>query len=513
MRAAILLFAAASLGAQTFPTVASKTYENTNNLCSACFSYQMTDYDSVHNQTLFYPYGSVSSSPLANSGSLLVYTPTPGGFATGANWEVLDLTSLVATNAYNFGGGWTDGSGPATSLAATTPTYAYLPPGPRNTVVGTIASQGDIAVQINLANLASHPTTPAGTAGTPYKYIDLATITGTTYVPSGFPAIGSFAGAWVNGSSYFCPTLSNQGAVADGILIRYNSALGAFDSANSWQYFNTNTIPSQYSLPNDTTLGGQQSAASVGTTLYLIPFFTGTISFRPDSKIIAYDTTKSFTTASSYKYFDLSTLFPGAPSTTNAHLNGFTGGVAVGGRYLVLVPWGVRNTQVTNSIALIYDTTLALNNPAAWQSIDLTTVNAKAAGYQYGWLDKWGYLWFVPTHNFNATTDPSIAPFVAWNTKLPFSQASSWNSYANNGFNGTVGACAGSPTMAGCDVWMTGASYNAATNTAWMSAYGAPPTSTPVEISYNLELVEAFTPPTSSTNTSLTGAVSVNGAP
>ena len=123
--------------------------------------------------------------------------------------------------------------------------------------------------------------------------------------------------------------------------------------------------------------------------------------------------------------------------------------------------------------------TKALNDPTAWTYIDLTTVNAKARGYQFGWLDNNGFVWFVPTDNYQATSLPAVAPFIVYNSALPFNQASSWAAYVNNGAPDGMG------------IWLTGAAYNPATNTAWMAGYGAPPTSTPTQISYDLELQES----------------------
>lgn len=479
------IFAGALFGQSAVPTIATNglTYENTNTLNPNAFSYQMADYDQGHNQVLFYPYGSITSTPLANSGELLVYKPVPGGFTNAANWDEIDLTSVVAKYAWNFGGGFTDGSGPATSIANTNPTYAYLPPGPRNNVSGgaTRAQQGSITVQVNLANLASDP---QNVNGQTYKYIDLAT------VPS-IPAVGGFGGVWANGAAYYCPTGNDVTFNANTILVRYNSALGAFDDAASWESFDMSTIPVlQGAGAADPDLGGMQSAAYIYPNLYLIPFFNGSeasaSTITPASKLVVYNTTGSMTSGSAYQTFDLSTLssmnsalFAGGISS---RFRGYTGGVvANGGKNLILVPWGDRNLQVSNSVAVEYNTSLAINDPSAWTYFDLETINPKAAGYQFGWLDKDGYVWFVPTHDFQAASLPSIPPFAVYNTALPFNEATSWTTYANNGY------------PSGTGVWLTGAAYDANTNTAWMSAYGVPPKATPVEIAYNLELQEQGT--------------------
>jgi hypothetical protein len=473
----------------------------------------MVDYDGAHNapghsngQVVFYPYGSVSSTPLANTGTLLVYYPGgSGGFTNTANFVTVDLTSIsidgsVHPYAFNFGGGFTDGA-EAFNTISSTANYAYLPVGPRNTVLGTIPSQGSDTVQINLAYLASDP---QNTGGNTYHIIDLNAV-----FPTYASAMGNFAGVYANGSAYYCPTITNQGAQTSNYLIRYNSALGAFNSSSSWQIYNLSNIPG-----GDTTLGGCQSAASIGNTVYLIPFCAGKIStgLMTGTKLIAYDSTKSFSNSggNSYQFIDLSKLYPGAPASINQHLGGFTGGVVVGGRYLLMIPWGVRNTQITNSVACLYDSELALTSSSAYQCFDLTNVNAKAAGYQFGWIDQWGMVGLAPTHNYNTVQNPTIPPFLVWNTAYPFATASSWNSYTNVGYNGTPGSCAiGS---SGCGVWFSGATYDAATNKAYLAPYGVPPTSSPVENAYMLEITESYTPPTTSPLISITGLIQIVGA-
>jgi uncharacterized protein (TIGR03437 family) len=481
------LFAGVAFSQSGFPTIAPNglTYMDPNTLNLAAFSYQQADYDGGHNQVLFYPYGSVSGTPLAASGVLLVYDPVAGGFANPANWVQVDLTSPVvgvSPYAWNFGGGFTDGSGPGTSLSGTNPTYAYLPAGPHFDIPGgpTKAEQGNVSVQVNLAALA---TDPQNTQHKTYSFIDLNTI------PTLQLATGGFSGVWANGSAYFCPTFNANTGNANTVLTRYNSALGAFGDSAAWESFDLATIPVSQgtsTTPNP-NLGGMQSAAYIAPNVYMIPFSTGNEStdtppLTAAGTLVVYDTTKPFASAESYSSFDLTTLssmnadlFP-ANVSTNFH--GYTGGVVVnGGTKLILVPWGVRTLAYSNSLALEYDTTKAINDPSAWTDFDLFTVNPKAAGYQFGWLDKNGFVWFVPTHNFQASTLPAVPPFVVYNTALPFNEASSWITYANSGNNG-IGA------------WLTGAAYNPVTNTAWMAGYGEPLTSTPPEISYNLELQE-----------------------
>lgn len=344
-----------------------------------------------------------------------------------------DLSQLVNPDTVNFGGGFLDAHD----------AFAYLPPGQkaRNGTAAQIAlAHTAVAVQVNLAKEYANPNDPAA-----YSAINLRTL-------PGIPDVGGFSGVFADGYAYFCPTVDSLNGLWHGILVRYNSAR-AFSVTSSWQWYNLNNIVS----PADPALGGMQSMAYVAPYVYLIPFANGSSAPAGQvvmaSKIIRYDTTKNFQAGSSYQIFDLTTL--PFPSAIQAELKGFTGGIVVGSK-LILVPWGLRNASQTNSVALMFDATKQLSDSTAWQYIDLTTVDPRAGGYQFGWVDKNGFVWFVPTHNYNISP-PHIPPFIVWNSHLPFNSPSSWKSYTN-----TQG------------IWSTGAAYDPITNTAWLSPYGQP---------------------------------------
>lgn len=410
-----------TVAAGSFPTI-SLSYINPTTINPKAFSYQMADYDAQRNQVVFYPYGTPSgngaSSPAASSGVLLTYNVGSNNFTSPSSWITADLSQIASPSDVDFGGGFLD----------TSDNFAYLAP----------AVNGGHAVQVNLAKEYANPDD-----STAYSTIDLWTL-------PGIPDVGSFSGIFADGYAYFAPTLDDSiSTPTHGILIRYNSAQ-PFASTSSWQWYNLNDIVS----PPDPALGGMQSMAYVAPYVYLIPFFNGssTAGYTMASKIVRYNTNENFESSSSYQTFDLTTL--PFPSAIQAEMKGFTGGVVVGNE-LVLVPWGLRNDSQTNSVAAMFDTTKQLNDPTAWQYIDLTTVNPNAGGYQFGWLDKNGFVWFVPTHNYNIK--PSVPPFVVWNSALPFNNTSSWTSYPN-----TQG------------IWSTGAAYDPITNTAWFAPYGTP---------------------------------------
>lgn len=398
------------------PTIAP-SYFDPSTINPEAFSYQMADYDAPRNRVVFYPYGSYSTQPISTSGVLLFYE-VGGGFTNPASWQTVDLTQVLNNpNLINFGGGFlnTDGR------------YAYLSPAADN--------PNPVAVKIDLAAEYADP----GNSNA-YEVFEPGTLSGYQR------KIGGFGGVFAAGYAYFDP--------GDGIALRYDST-GSFSSAGSWQGFDLTTIND----PNASKLYGMQSMAYVPPYVYYIPFSNGLGTNHPTtaSVLVRYDTTKDFTSASSYEVFDLESLGVslGAPADVAAQLNGFTGGVVVG-TSLMLVPWGLRNIKVTNSVALIYDTTRPLNDPGAWQYMDLRTVDSDAGGYQLGWLGRDGFVWFVPTHNYNDPT--GIPPFICWNSNLPFTCIDAWHTYPN-------------PRS----IWSCGAAYDPATNTAWFSPWGDPP--------------------------------------
>jgi hypothetical protein len=417
-----------TLSAAQFPSVTS-SYLDARTINPQSFSYQMADYDTVRNQVIFYPYGSVTA-PIANSGVVLFYNVGSNAFTNPASWSTVDLSVVATPNAVNFGGGFLDDLD----------SFAFLPPGSKGytgTPAQTALAHTAVSVRIDLAKERANPNDPSA-----YEWIDLRTL-------PGIQNVGGFSGVYAAGYAYFAPTIDCSNGNYHGTLIRYNSAQ-PFSNKSAWQYFNLNNIVS----PADPELGGMQSMAYIAPYVYLIPFQYGASgNVKQASKIVRYDTTKNFQSASSYEFFDLSTL--PVPAALKAQMGGFTGGIVVG-QSLLLVPWGSRGNQQTNHVAVIYDTTRALNDPTAWQYIDLYTINAAAGGYQFGWVDKNGFVSLVPTHNYNLPL-PSIPPFITWNSNLPFTSVSSWETHPN-----TTGA------------WSTGVAYDPGTNTAWFAPYGAP---------------------------------------
>lgn len=396
---ALLLFGVLRVTAQTqgFPEVAVQMFDPVEVNPNAK-RFQLADYDAKRDQVLFYPEGNfpgISVNPSA-LGTLLVYH-VDGSFTNSANYDAYDLTQLVDPAAGGFCGGVLDEAGNADYLV---PLY--------NMLNGVEVPNG-LAVQIDLTQDLS--------SAAAYKKFDITTL--------GLSTIGYCDGIAANGYVYFVPA-AQKGHVFNGNFLRYDPSQ-SFTNSSAWSSFDLTQV--------NANAAGFQSGAFIYPYIYLVPYF--------QTIMIRYDTRAPLNAASSYEAFDLSNV--------TAQPLGLTGAVAVG-QELVLIPWIDPIHIKSISTALLYDTTQPLTATSSWESIDLTEVNPSSKGYEFGWLDKNGFVWFVPDNNLLV----GVPPIIAWNSQLPFDESSSWQTYSSSGIPAS-----------------TGAAYDAATNTAWLSPYGS----------------------------------------
>lgn len=327
---------------------------------------------------------------------MLVYN-AGGSFTDPASYQAYDLTQLVDPAAVGFCGGFLDESR----------NHAYLAP-LYEIVDGTSVPNG-LAVQIDLTQDLSNPAA--------YSKFDLTTL--------GLSTIGYCDGIAANGYVYFVPA-GEKVHVFNGNFLRYDPSQ-SFTNPSAWSWFDLTQV--------NADAAGFQSVAFIYPYIYLVPYF--------QTILIRYDTRAPLNTASSYEAFDLSNV--------TAQPLGLTGAVAVGEK-LVLIPWIDPIHIKSISTALLYDTTQPLTATSSWKFIDLTEVNPSSMGYEFGWLDKNGFVWFVPDNNLLF----GVPPIITWNSQLPFDDPSSWQTYSSSGIPAS-----------------TGAAYDAVTNTAWLSPYGS----------------------------------------
>jgi hypothetical protein len=296
----------------------------------------------------------------------------------------------VDPDALGFGAGFLDDTGDS----------LYLPAYRKR--VGTRITSNGLTVRVDL--------TKNVTDSSAYEKFDLATV--------GLPHLGWAPGIAAAGGVYYCPVNDeSDGGRPHGIFLRYDPSL-PFGARAAWTAFDL-----QENVHREAR--GYQSIAFKAPWVYLIPFGLGF------SELVRYDTTAPFARADSYETFDLSEVHPDA--------RGFTGGIIVGDD-LVLVPWRDVTRpfpQQSMSVALRFDTRRPLGDAGAWSSIDLTAVDPRARGYQFGWADQAGRVTLVPTHNAAIAETP---PFAVWDSGRPFGAPLAWRTYPSQGVPPSTGA-------------------------------------------------------------------------
>jgi hypothetical protein len=203
---------------------------------------------------------------------------TTSAFGSASSWSTFD-TASANKNAKGFCGATFDGR------------YVYLVPYENDAGYDGVVTQYD--------------TTASFTASGSWSTFD------TTKVDANAKAFfgAAFDGRYV----YLVPRGTT---VSAGVVARYDTT-AKFTASASWSTFDTTLV--------DADAAGFIGAAFDGRYVYLVPF---TIGINP-SFLTRYDTSASFTTASSWSSFDTSTV--------NAAATNFIG-AAFDGRYVYLVP-------------------------------------------------------------------------------------------------------------------------------------------------------------------------------
>ncbi len=340
--------------------------------------FQIAEYDENYKRVFFFSWGPMQE-PL---GTVLVYD-TKGDFKSPSSYQALDVAKITGNpNATGFGAGFVDNYNQ----------YAYLI-ALKKLENGKIVSN-PVTARINLRGDL--------TSNSSYETFDLSALNLAHY-------------GWATGTdtpdyAYYAPVIdANQKGAPHGIFLRHNAKKPLADKG-AWEHYDLSKI--------DRQAVGFQSIEYKAPYVYLIPFGVGY------THMVRYDTRRDFSQRSSYELFDLKNIHPDA--------SGYTGWEVVGD-YLILSPWKdlSRSKRETSMyIALAYDTRKPFANKNSWQYLDLRTVDPNAKGYQGAWVDKNGFVYFVPTANFSIGKPP---PFVIWNSAKPFSDKNSWVSSPSTG--------------------------------------------------------------------------------
>lgn len=355
-------------------------YFDATQIDSSAKAFQLADYDRTGRRVLFYPWGGIVTRPYS---TVLAYH-VDKDFTSPESYEAVDLSDLVSPDAQGFGTGFIDRNAD----------WSYFVPfRKRHGLLGQEAN--DLAIRFNLHKELGDKSA--------YETFRLSTMENPP------PKLGWITGVEAKGHAYFLPygtpVTGEPWHELHGVLLRYNVAM-AFNNPQAWSWVDLSHM--------DRRAVGFQSIATKGDSLYLIPYYSG------KDLMVRYDLTKPFNQAGSYEAVQLTKLNPRA--------TGYTGAV-VAGDYLVLVPWrnineaNQRDPEQSAHVAAAYDMRKRLSDPSAWSFIDLLSVNPMARGYQFGWYDKLGYVHFVPAHDFSTKLPP---PFIAWNTRKPFTDPAAW---------------------------------------------------------------------------------------
>jgi len=164
----------------------------------------------------------------------------------------------------------------------------------------------------------------------------------------------------------------------------------------------------------DTFAGG----AFDGRYVYYVPSGTS-------GRVLRYDTqSNAFTTASSWTEFDATSV--------DANARGFYGAV-FDGRYVTYVP-------LAQKVALRYDTQAPFTSPAAYEKLDLTTIDVTAGGGYAGATFDGRYLYFAP---LTAGAVGFGGLVLRYDTAAPFAGAASWKKFDVRSLNVSAQGFAG----------------------------------------------------------------------
>jgi hypothetical protein len=136
----------------------------------------------------------------------------------------------------------------------------------------------------------------------------------------------------------------------------------------------------------DTNAAGYGGAVFARGAVYFVPSQGATTA---NSLVMRYDTSGSFTNASSWAKLDTTTLMAGA--------KGYFGGV-FDGQYLTLVP-SYDGTSV-HGLVVRYDTTRIFTQTSSWAVFDFKVSNPSAVGFSGGLWDG-SLVYFSPTASSN----------------------------------------------------------------------------------------------------------------
>jgi hypothetical protein len=165
----------------------------------------------------------------------------------------------------------------------------------------------------------------------------------------------------------------------------------------------------------DLTVPGYFGGAFDGRYIYFAPYAVGS---EVSGKAMRYDTQASFTAASSWSWFDLTTV--------TAEAKGFLGAV-FDGRYVYFLPSSSEVDPATGKYArsgrvMRYDSKAEFAVATSWSSFDVSTLTPSAAGFAGATFDG-RYIYMAPRGEWTLGVVT-----VRFDTKGAFTDPGSWQS-------------------------------------------------------------------------------------
>jgi hypothetical protein len=284
------------------------------------------------------------------------------------------------------------------------------------TATSSLSGSGTSTFSSNLATTGMLSVTGNGTSTFNYGAL-LATVggnvgIGTSTVPEKLSVDGSIsASQGIRNSAGWLNNYTGQTEVSMGM-----SQGGFGGGANAGRPFATSTAWSAYdaSTTDGMNTTGYYGAVFDGKYIYFVPSTNAT---GLHGKILRYNTTVDFKTASAWSAFDVATV----PSNI---MNGYSGAV-FDGRYIYFIPIFRTTTSPT---MLRYDTRADFKTLASWTAYDASATDGMdTVGYQGGVFDG-RYVYFVPHTSMNdfATVHGRV---LRYDTIGGFTASASWQAY------------------------------------------------------------------------------------
>jgi len=228
---------------------------------------------------------------------------------------------------------------------------------------------------------------------------------GTT---DGLMTVGYFGAAWDGRFIYFAPSEDDTGIASHGRVLRYDTQGSSFTDASSWSAYDAGNTDGLLTV-------GYRGAVWDGWFVYFVPWDDGS---GPHGRVLRYDTQGStFNDSSSWSAYD-------AGNTDGLATVGYSGAVW-DGRFVYFAPR--ISGAGPHGITLRYDTQgSAFNASSSWTAYDAgNTAGLDTVGYNSGVWDG-RFVYFVP-HEDSSVQHGRVLRYDTQGSA--FNDSGSWSAY------------------------------------------------------------------------------------